>query len=174
MIYSIKPHVLWKFSFTVWSTLEFLICFKQARSHQSPKLSVRYLLLAKSAIYHPYCNNCSVEKVYAQDPIPFFSRIIWRYDYSKRSIRSTQPIPLLCEPMRCGCVTSPPYFAHRFMIFPVTCVIYDRVVVQFSFTAVIVCASFFLLNLFALNKLFVCTLCSVFLNNSCALHAFFS
>ena len=35
-----------------------------------------------------------------------FSTYRWRYDYSKRSIRSTPPIPLLYEPMKCCCVIS--------------------------------------------------------------------
>ena len=138
MIHSIKPHAWWKLSFTFWYTVGFLICLKQARSHRSPKLPVRYLLPAKSAIYPPYCNACSVEKVYEHDPIPFLPRIVGPYDCSKRSIRSTPLIPLFYKPMRCGCVTSlaPPFiirltFAHRLMSFPVTCDIYNRVVVPF-------------------------------------------
>ena len=74
----------------------------------------------------------------------------------------------------------PLYFAHRFMSFPVTCNIYNRVVMPFSniyffITAVIVCASFLLLKLrFDLTMLFICTFCSVFSYGSCSSHAFFS
>ena len=74
-------------------------------------------------------------------------------------------------------LNSPPYFAHRFMSFPVTWEIYDRVAMPFSnvyfsivlyyyifsyfvLFVVIVCASFLLLKLFVLNKLFVRTFCS--------------
>ena len=83
----------------------------------------------------------------------------------------------------CGFFSSsfyPPfYFAHRFRIFPVTCDIYNRVVipfsnVYFSITAVIVYAFFLVLKLFDLNKLFICTFCSAFLYGSCSSHAFFS
>ena len=34
----IKSHVLWKFSFSFWYISGFLLCFKQAKSHWSPKL----------------------------------------------------------------------------------------------------------------------------------------
>ena len=47
----------------------------------------------------------NVEKVYEQGPVPFFPRIVGRYDSSQRSIRSTPPIPLLYEPMRWGYMT---------------------------------------------------------------------
>ena len=155
MVHSIKSLVLWKFSFFVWFISGLLLCFKQAKSYLSPKLQVRYFFLAKSAIYSPCCNDCNVEKVYKQGTVPFFPRIVGRYDFSKRSIKLTPPILLLYELMRCGCVTSlaSPFilrltFAHNFVIFPVICDIYDRVVVPFrnvylSITAVIVCAFFF-------------------------------
>ena len=186
MVRLVKFHVLWTFSFFVRSISGFLLCFKQAKSHLSPKLQVRYLLLAKSAIYSPCCNDCNVEKVYDQGPIPFFPFIVGQYDFSKRLFRLSPPILLLYELMRCGCVTSLALlfilrltFAYRFMIFPVICDIYDRVVVPFRnvylfITAVITCASFFLPKLFALNKLLFSPFCSVLSYGSCGLHAFLS
>ena len=194
MVHFIKFHVLWKFSFSVWSILGFLFCFKPAKSHLSPKLQVRYLFLAKSAILFLQslqyilhaATTVTLRKFTNRVQHHFFPRIVGRYDSSKRSIRITAPILLLYELMRCSCVTSlaPSFllhltFVHRFMIFPVICNIYDRIVGLFcnaylSITAVIVCTSFFLPKLFALNKLFVRPFCSLLLYGSCGSHAFFS
>ena len=185
VVYFIKCPVLWKFSFSVCSISGFLLRFKQAKSHLSPKLLVRYLLLAKSAIYSLCCNDYNVEKVYEQRPIPFFPRINGRYDSSKRSITLTPPVLLLYKLMRRGCVTSlaPPFilrliFAHKYIIFTVIGDIYHRVVVPFrnvylSITAVIACASFFLPKLFALNKLLVRLFYFVLSYGSYGSHAFF-
>ena len=157
-----------KSRFFVWSILRYRLCFKQAKCHLSPKLQLRYLLLAKLGIYFPCCNDCKVEKVYEQGLVPFFPHIVGQYDSSKRPIRLTPPILLLYELMRCGCVTSlaplfilPLTFAHRFIVFSAICDVYDRVVVPFrnvylSITAIIVCASFLLPKLFCFEQV-VCS-----------------
>ena len=114
MVNFIKSHVRWKLSFSVWFISGLLLCFKQAKSHLSPKLQVRYLLLAKSAIHFPCCKECNVDKVYEQGPVPFFPLMVGQYDSSKRSIRLTPPILSLHELMRCGCVTClAPYFCPQ-------------------------------------------------------------
>ena len=111
------------------------------------------------------CNNCSVEKVYEQGPVPFFFHVsLGDLKPAKGPSDHTFVIRTI-EIWLCDFFSSsfypPPYFAHRFMNFPVTCDIYDRAVpfcvVYLCITAVIVYAFFFLLKLFALNKLFVCT-----------------
>ena len=100
VIYSIKSHVLWKFSFTVWSISG------QANGHPVSDTPGKIPSACQVGNIAPCCNDCNVEKVYEQGPVPFFSRIVGRYDSSKQSIRSRTPIPLLYKPIRCVCVTS--------------------------------------------------------------------
>ena len=182
-VYSIKSHVLWKFSFTFRSILGLLICFKQAKSRQLPKLQMRYLLLAKSVIYPPRCQHCNIEKVYEQGSVQFFSTYRWMISFQQtvHQINTANIFVIRTKEMwLCDIFSSsfyyPPYFAHRFISFELLAIFTTDLSCHFSMYTFPNCSNcmclFFPLKLFVLNKWCVCTFCFVFLYGSCDSHAF--
>ena len=82
-------------------------------------------MLAKSAIYFPCCNNCNVEKVYEQGPVPFFSMYCWAicFQQTVNQINTAHTFVIRINEMwLCDFFSSsfypPPYFCAQVYDFP--------------------------------------------------------